>query len=129
MTDKEMATFLGIAESTFHLWKTKYPEFVEALARGKKEPDDKVEAAMFHRAIGYSHPEDVIMQYRGEPIIVPTTKHYPPDTIAGIFWLKNRRPDRWKDRQEIGVDMENDPVFVISDALRERAEKSEPPPK
>ena len=47
------------------------------------------------------HQEEVIMQYQGKPIRVKTTKHYPPDPTSMIFYLKNRRPDRWRDKQEL----------------------------
>ena len=38
---------------------------------------------------------------RGKVIRVETVEHYPPDTTAMIFWLKNRQPDRWRDRAEV----------------------------
>jgi len=34
-------------------------------------------------------------------LIVPTVKHYPPDTTAAIFWLKNRQPAKWREKQEV----------------------------
>jgi hypothetical protein len=39
-----------------------------------------------------------ILQDKGVPIVVPFEQHYPPDTVACIFWLKNRRPDLWRDK-------------------------------
>lgn len=133
MTDKEMAIYIGIAESTFHKWKIDHPEFMEAITKGKEEPDDKVEAAMFRTAIGYF--EDEATQHSkivdGEKVITGQTithRYFPGNVAAQIFWSKNRRPDRWKDRQEIGVDMQNDPVFILADALKQRASK-EPPPQ
>ena len=56
---------------------------------------------LYKRAIGYEHDEDKIFNNQGEPLIVPTTKHVQPDTTAAIFWLKNRQPARWRDKQEI----------------------------
>ena len=32
--------------------------------------------------------------------VVQTIKHIPPDTTAQIFWLKNRRPDKYRDKPE-----------------------------
>ncbi len=103
ITDEQMAKEMGVAESTFHLWKTKHPEFSEALKKGKEEPDLKVEGSLFQRAMGYSHAAVKILMPAGapEPIYAPFVEHYPPDTTAAIFWLKNRRPDRWRDKQEV----------------------------
>ena len=101
LTDKEIAKRLGVCKRTVDTWKNLYPEFKAAIKEGKKQPDDLVEAKLFQRATGYSYPEDKIMQYEGEPVIVQTIRHIPPDVVAQIFWLKNRRPDQWRDRHQI----------------------------
>lgn len=98
-TDIDLAKLFAVDEKTINTWKHKHPEFLQSLKVGKDEFDTgMVEAALRERATGYSHPEDKIFNDGGEPLIVPTTKHYPPDTTAGIFWLKNRQPDRWRDK-------------------------------
>jgi len=74
---------------------------MQVLKRGKDKADTNVIESLYRRAIGYSHPEDKIFNNNGKALIVPTTKHYAPDTTAAIFWLKNRRPEEWRDRQEI----------------------------
>ena len=99
-TDKQMAGFCGVSESTINLWKQKHPKFSESLKEGKREADNRVVQALFQRAIGYSHPEDDIRVCDNHIVITPTTKHYPPDTTACIFWLKNRRQAEWRDRHE-----------------------------
>jgi hypothetical protein len=104
MTDAELAKYFEVAESTVNEWKLQYPDFSESIKRGKAEADSMVAEKLFKKATGYSHPEDKIFLHEGEPVIVPTTKHYAPDTIAGIFWLKNRKSDAWKDKQEISLD-------------------------
>ena len=98
LTDAQLADVFGCAESTLNLWKLKQPEFSEAIKEGKGLADAKVAESLFHRACGYSHPEDKIMQHDGAPLIVPTTKHYPPDPTAAIFWLKNRQKEQWRDK-------------------------------
>lgn len=100
-TDKEMADFFGVSEVTFNAWKKNHPEFLKSLKEGKESADANVASRLYQRAMGYSHPEDKIFNDNGEPLIVPTIKHYPPDTTAAIFWLKNRRKDQWRDKQDM----------------------------
>lgn len=99
--DKEIAEELGISESTFYEWKKNHREFSEALKAGKKMIDQNVENALYRRAVGYEHTEEKIFNNNGKPLVVPTVKHYPPDTAAAFIWLKNRRPKQWRDKQEI----------------------------
>jgi len=103
LTDKEMARFLEIGESTLNLWKQKHPKFSESMWRGKAIADSIVAESLFHRAIGYSHSENKIFHYQGKPVVVPTVKHYPPDTQAASLWLRNRQPDRWRDTKEFNL--------------------------
>ena len=107
-TDRQIAEFMEIGESTLNLWKTKYPDFLESLKKGREEPDDQVERSLFERATGYVNRNAVkIFMPAGadEPVYATYHEHIAPDVTAQIFWLKNRRPDRWRERQEItGVD-------------------------
>jgi transcriptional regulator with XRE-family HTH domain len=100
LTDADLATAFGVSEATLNNWKSAHPEFLESLKRGKEIADANVVKGLYRRAIGYSHPEEKIFQYKGETIRAQTTKHDPPDTTACIFWLKNRQPARWRDKQE-----------------------------
>lgn len=99
--DAQLAEFFCVAESTINLWKKKHPEFANALTRGKTMADAQVAGSLFKRATGYSHPETHLNCYEGEIILTEVTKHYPPDTTACIFWLKNRQPDKWRDKVEV----------------------------
>lgn len=99
-TDVEMAAFWGITEQTLNNWKIAHPEFFESLKEGKARADTRVAESLYHRALGYSHEAVKILQYEGSPVIVPYTEHYPPDTTAAIFWLKNRRKADWRDKTE-----------------------------
>ncbi len=100
LTDGQLGFIFSVDESTINRWK-KDRRVSQVLKKGKEVADQMVERSLFERACGYSHPEDKIFQYEGEPVVVPTIKHYPPDTLAAIFWLKNRKPKDWRDRQEI----------------------------
>lgn len=99
-TDKDVANFFGVIEKTINNWKEAHPEFLQSLKDGKEIADTEIAGKLYHRALGYSHEAVKIMQYEGEPVIVPYTEHYPPDTTAAIFWLKNRRSDLWRDRTQ-----------------------------
>ena len=111
-TDKDLASVFEVSLSTIEAWKRDKVEFLNALKRGKAQADAEVASKLFHRATGYEHPEDDIRTVSlgegggSQIVITPTVKHYPPDTTAAIFWLKNRRPDLWRDKvhQEISVD-------------------------
>lgn len=100
-TDVEIADFFGVALSTLKLWKVGHREFSAALNEAKVEADTRVEASLYHRAIGYSHDAvKIFCDKEGGVTEVPYREHYPPDTTAAIFWLKNRQPQRWRDKQE-----------------------------
>lgn len=99
-TDAEMCEFFGVDISTWTRWKQKDEKFRTVLKDWKAEADARVERSLYERACGYSHPEDKIFQYEGSVIVEPTVKHYPPDTTACIFWLKNRKREEWRDKVE-----------------------------
>jgi DNA-binding XRE family transcriptional regulator len=114
-TDKEIADFFDVTEQTINNWKSEHPLFFESIKKGKVLADAEVADKLFKRATGYSHDAVKIFPDGGKdekgnkaPLIVPYVEHYPPDTVAAIFWLKNRRgkvkPNeghRWADKQEI----------------------------
>ena len=99
--DKELAVFFGVSEKTLNTWKQNHPEFLQSIKLGKIIADGNVAHSLYQRAIGYMHSENKIFQYKGEAVIVPTTKHYPPDTQAASLWLRNRQPALWRDRTEL----------------------------
>jgi hypothetical protein len=99
-TDRELADFFQVAESTLNLWKLEHSEFSESLKLGKDEADKRVEQSLYHRAVGYSHPDTHVSNFQGDVTLTPITKFYPPETTACIFWLKNRNPEAWRDRVE-----------------------------
>lgn len=107
-TDKELADFFGVAESTLNKWKEDYPEFSESLKEGKALADAEVADKLYKRATGYEHAAVKIVANAntGQEHIVNYTERYPPDTTAAIFWLKNRRPDLWRDKTEQKIEGE-----------------------
>ena len=105
-TDKQIADFFEVDERTINRWKHDFPDFCQSLKAGKLIADATVASSLYHRANGYSHPETQFFQHKGTIIAQDTIKHYPPDTTAGIFWLKNRQRALWRDKPE---GEENDP--------------------
>lgn len=99
-TDRQLADFFGVSEQTINAWKIAHPAFLESLKAGKEQADAAVADRLYQRAMGYEHPEVHITNYQGEITMTPITKIYPPDTTAAIFWLKNRRPEQWRDKTE-----------------------------
>lgn len=97
--DDELAEFFDVHVSTINQWKHDYPEFSDSIKKGKSIADAKVAQALFHRATGYSHEDVDIKMYEGGIIETPYTKYYPPDATSAIFWLKNRQPKKWRDKQ------------------------------
>lgn len=102
-TDEFLADYFDVDVSTIGNWKNKHNEFLEAIKRGKVEADLKVANSLYHRAVGYSHDEEKVFNNQGEIVTHKTTKHYAPDPTALIFWLKNRQPKEWRDKQEIDL--------------------------
>lgn len=102
-TDIEVADFFGVDVRTIYRWKEAHPEFCHALKTGKDLADERVERSLFARATGYEHDEVDIRVVNGEIIQTPIRKYYPPDTTAGIFWLKNRRKEQWREVKAVEV--------------------------
>ncbi len=102
-TDEFLADYFEVNVSTLNEWKVKHPEFREAIKKGKDDADLKVAESLYHRACGYSHKEEKVFNNQGEIVTHETTKHYAPDPTALIFWLKNRQPKQWRDKQELDV--------------------------
>lgn len=98
-TDIELADFFGVDVRTIYRWKHEHEAFCQAVTCGKDAADDRVERALYSRAVGYSYPAVKIFMPAGAPapVYADYTEHVPPDTGAAFNWLKNRRPDVWRD--------------------------------
>lgn len=98
LTDEQIAGNIGISVSTLYEWKKKFVEFSEALKRGKEVVDRQVENALLRSALGFEYEEEVATP-RGE--VVTVRKYEKPNTTAQIFWLKNRKPNEYREKQNI----------------------------
>lgn len=112
LTNEQIACNIGINPDTLYTWMKKYPEISDTLKKGKEVIDRQVENALLKRALGYKYDEITYEQVAvkdregktvgyqmAEAKIV--TKEVQPDTTAQIFWLKNRKPQTWRDKQDI----------------------------
>jgi len=98
----EIAGFLEVNRETVRRWEAAYPEFCGALKSGAGAADDRVERSLYERAVGYSfESEKLFCGKDGAVTRVPYVVHCPPDVTAQIFWLKNRRPNTWRDRADV----------------------------
>lgn len=102
LTDSQVGKVFDVSEVTIHAWK-KDQKFLEARRKGKEVPDKEVEVSLYKRATGYTYPDTDIRVISGRIIRTPITKHCPPDPTSMIFWLKNRKKEEWRDRQEVGL--------------------------
>lgn len=116
LTDEDIAKKLDISTASLYNYKRDHVEFLEALKSSKEEADIIVENSLYKRALGYEFEEvtqeplynsisgEPILNEDGSPKIAVTKivrKQVVPDTTAQIFWLKNRKPQSWRDKQEL----------------------------
>lgn len=107
-TIPEACEEMGISTSTYWLWSTEHERFSIAIKDAKEKADANVEESLYRLATGYIHRVEkpmIVGDGLGESHVetVEYTERLPPNPTAMIFWLKNRKPKEWRDKQEIGV--------------------------
>ena len=108
LIEKQIAKNMGVAYSTLRLWKNKFPALAAALSKGKEVADREVENALFKRAMGYWVTETKKITFAdGSERTEETHRHITPDTTAQIFWLKNRKPDQWREKNDLTLTPSN----------------------
>lgn len=100
-TDVDLADFFNVSIATIKRWGSQYPDFRASLKAGKDEADDRVERSLYLKAVGYTFDSEKVFNNQGQIVRAATREHVPPDTTAMIFWLKNRRPEAWRDKTEV----------------------------
>ena len=118
LTDEQIAGNMGITARCLYNWKKKSIPIFQSLKTNKELSDIEVENALRKKALGFRETEQTVttrktVEYENgkrvreisEPIVTEVEKYYPPDTTAQIFWLKNRKPEKWRDKQEQKVDL------------------------
>lgn len=111
-TDEQMADFFEINKDTLYEWRKKYPKFSDSIKSGKEVADSNVASSLYQRALGQTKKIQKAFKLKTtkngegseERIEVAEEEVYiPPDTTAQIFWLKNRQPKAWRDKQETEI--------------------------
>ena len=105
LNDEQICKNIGIAPRTFYEWQERFPQFKQAIKKGKAPVDIQVENALLKRALGYDYEETIteieeIAEGKQRKHVRRVKKHMPPEVGAIVFWLKNRRPSRWRDKIE-----------------------------
>lgn len=103
LSNEQIAYNMGISDRTLYKWQKKNVQFKQALKVGKDTADRQVENALFKSALGYEYKEEVVTN---DGRVVTVTKHKPANTTSQIFWLKNRKPEKWRDKRELSHDGE-----------------------
>lgn len=98
LTLTEMASFFDLPYASFYEALERRPDLKAILDEAKDVPNKKVEASLFRRAIGYETRE--IIKIEGKPAKVIISE-IAPNVMAGVFWLKNRDPKRWRDTIDV----------------------------
>lgn len=113
-TNADLAEAFGITPAVLKNWESRNKSFRAALERGRAQADAEVADRLYSRATGYTRKTQKAFQHQGVPVVVDIEEELPPDTIAGIFWLKNRRRENWRDRQEHEVEAGQGLVSLLS---------------
>jgi hypothetical protein len=127
-TDNELAELFGVTFKSINQWKLKHPEFGLALKIGEEPADNRVERKLYEKVNGFWVDTEKLFVLKDEFFDTdgnlvrtsqrihhePTRDYYPPDTGAICFWLKNRRPDRWRDKHEIDGTIRNEHIFTFN---------------
>ncbi len=129
LNDEEIAQKCGIGVRTLYDWKNNHPQILQALSRGKEPVDIEVENATHALALGYTVPVKKTFKLRRVEYDPDTGKklreyeelatgydevHVPANVNAQKFWLGNRKPDVWRDKQK---DENNDEALAKLDQL------------
>ena len=129
LTDQQIADKIGIKRTTIYAWRDKYKDFDDAYKKGSEVSLVEVENALYKSAIGYdvteteqeevTYPDDTVLTRKRA-----RKRHIPPNTGALCFLLKNRMPEKWKDRQLI--ESQNDGMLAqLIDGLKQQAPQEE----
>lgn len=117
-TDEDICKALKISKDSFYRYKKEHSELSDALKDNKEIADIRIENSLYNNALGYTYTEEQAFkckrvwyddnnqrQEEEELKTIEVERHKPAETTAQIFWLKNRKPKQWRDKQEIDANV------------------------
>jgi len=120
-TDAEVADFYSVTRQTLDNWKQASPDFFASLRSAKQEADEKVEKSLYQRATGYVTKKTEVAKFQGKiGEVIEVDEYIQPDVTACIFWLKNRKPAEWRDKQEL--EHSGGPLQAVLEVVRKTKE-------
>lgn len=130
-TNVDLADFFGVSIRTVDRWLVEHEDFCRAVNEARQFADQNVERRLYERATGYTFDSEKVMAVKGEVVRVPTREHVPPDVTAMIFWLKNRKPEQWREKQLVEhsgtVTVEGGGVSGLLAAVKQSADRRDDP--
>ena len=139
LTEEQIAKNMGVSRSTLSDYKVKYPDILRAIKNSKEVADREVENALFNKATGYTVKLKKPMKVRHVEYDEQTGKkiaeyerieyieeevHVPADTTAQIFWLKNRKPNEWRDKVTVTDESSLEKLDELISSIDTLAKKS-----
>ena len=139
LTEEQIAKNMGVSRSTLSDYKVKYPDILRAIKNSKEVADREVENALFNKANGYTVKLKKPMKVRhveydeqtGRKIAeyerieyIEEEVHVPADTTAQIFWLKNRKPNEWRDKVTVTDESSLEKLDELISSIDTLAKKS-----
>ncbi|MBT8152742.1 hypothetical protein KMP13_02285 [Epibacterium ulvae] len=125
--EEDLAAAFGVSRRTITNWEKQHELFRAAIQDGRVYADMEVAQSLFDRATGAEWTEQQAIKVKKveyengkklreieEVEIVEVQRSAAPDTVAGIFWLKNRRAQNWRDRQETKISADGDLAKVLA---------------
>jgi hypothetical protein len=111
-TNESLAERFGVCRRTIDNWIATIPEFSDAVRYGREVADEAVISALFARATGMEQKMTKVFCHRGQPVTANYTVQLPPDVRACFFWLRNRRPEQWRENRPLVEEEDGDPDWV-----------------
>lgn len=130
-TDQEIAKNMGVAYSTLRVWRDSFPAISAALKRARDVADRQVEHRLFDMTQGYTVEVKKVFKVKkehydekGRKIVTEELQsaveelHIPANVTAQIFWMKNRKPEKWREKP----DTSREDSELPDDGLKEQME-------
>lgn len=102
-TDFELGRAFNVSERSIIKWRQTIPSFGAAAQTGKEPCDERVKRSLYQRAVGYDVTSEKVFNVGGKLVRVKLIEHIPPDPQCMLKWLHNRKPEEWRDQQQLKI--------------------------